>query len=97
MDYDKQVDGNLAALNTYMNKQDEIETTLDWIIENNKTMAQQVANRFASVMDDFHTLKIQIAEELDDAGLNDDEQEVSNILSESADDVILGQMNNVDW
>ena len=97
MDYDKQVDGNLAALSKYLGEIDRTDEAFQYIKDDYDKAVKKVVFDFSSAMDDFISIKEEISSALDQAGLDNGEDSVIEVLTDIEDEVIIEQIDGIDW
>lgn len=91
------IDGNTAALNAYLNRQDELDSRWNSIVGEYDKSIKDVVLKFQEAMDDFIELKESIGSELVENGMADDDDVIMDLMCESGDSDILSQMNEIDW
>ena len=89
------VDGNLHALNKYLEKQDELDAAYESVIDYMKPEIIDMFKVLSKAMDDYHSLRSSISEMLEERGLSNDKEDVDGLIESIEEDLL--QFNEIDW
>lgn len=90
-------DGNLYALDKYLQKQDDRDEAWASIIKKVGMDVESSIELFKAAMDEFHAVKERISSELEDHDIDDSNESIMYMMYDCGDKDIIEQMEAIVW
>ena len=90
-------DGNIYALDKYLQRQDDRDEAWASIIKKVDMDVESSVELFKAAMDEFHAAKARIVSELEDYGIDDSNESVMYMMYDCGDNDIIEQMEAISW